>query len=397
MAAVRSMRPAWRAALLTAAGAAFIAYGSGAVADPSHEWAQTPPIEMGTTGANVQDLYLNVCCTAGTLGALLTDGPNDYVLSNNHVLARVNDAAIAIGEEPGEAIIHPSTLDQVCTLATFNDPTFYDTDIVARLSGFVPILFTTGTVNRVDAGAAVVVNGTVNSSGSILDIGVPDFEPAAATVDMKVTKSGRTTGRTSGKVVAVNVTVDVRYTTACGDDLMIARFVDQIRIRGGKGLRKLFSAGGDSGSVILTDDDEFRPVGLLFAGSTFDTFANPMNAVLSELGAELGGNLSFVGQDNPSAGGGGGGGGEKGPPPGKGKNKNLAVGLQIASDVKARHRDSLFALPGVVGTGVSVDDAGNPVIEVYLDRAARDVQRPIPSELDGIPVRTVVSGPITAY
>lgn len=391
MAAVRGMRLAWRAGLLIAVGAAFIAYGSGAVADPSHEWAQTPPIELGTTGANVQDLYLNLCCTAGTLGALLTDDTDDYVLSNNHVLARVNDAAI------GEATIHPSTLDQVCTLATYNDPTYYDNDVVAVLSAFVPISFTTGTVNRVDAGAAVVVNGAVNSSGSILDIGVPDFEPAAATVDMKVTKSGRTTGRTSGKVVAVNVTVDVRYTTACGDDLMIARFVDQIRIRGGKGLRKVFSAGGDSGSVILTDDDEFRPVGLLFAGSTFDTFANPMNAILSELGTELGRNLNFVGQDNPSAGGGGGGSKEKGPPPGKGKNKNLAVGLQIASDVKARHRDSLFALPGVVGTGVSVDDAGNPVIEVYLDRAARDVQRPIPSELDGIPVRTVVTGPITAY
>ncbi len=391
MAAVRGMRPAWRAGLLAAAGAAFIAYGSGAVADPSHEWAQTPPIELGTTGANVQDLYLNLCCTAGTLGALVTDGPNDYVLSNNHVLARVNDAAI------GEATIHPSTLDQVCTLATYNDPHYYDNDVVAVLSGFVPISFTTGTVNRVDAGAAVVVNGAVNSSGSILDIGVPDWAPAAATVDMKVTKSGRTTGRTSGKVVAVNVTVDVRYTTACGGDIMIARFVEQIRIRGGKGLRKVFSAGGDSGSVILTDDDEFRPVGLLFAGSTFDTIANPMNAVLSELGTELGRNLTFVGQDNPSAGGGGGGTKEKGPPPGKGKNKNLAVGLQIASDVKARHRDSLFALPGVVGTGVSVDDAGNPVIEVYLDRAARDVQRPIPSEIEGIPVRTVVTGPITAY
>ena len=305
MAAVRGMWPAWRAGLLIAVGAAFIAYGSGAVADPSHEWAQTPPIELGTTGANVQDLYLNLCCTAGTLGALLTDGPDDdgpddYVLSNNHVLARVNDA------DPGEAIIHPSTLDQVCTLATFNDLTYYDNDIVARLSVFVPISFTTGTVNRVDAGAAVVVNGAVDPSGSILDIGVPDFELAAATVDMKVTKSGRTTGRTSGKVVAVNVTVDVRYTTACGDDLKIARFVDQIRIRGGKGLRKVFSAGGDSGSVILTDDDEFRPVGLLFAGSTFDTFANPMNAILSELGTELGRNLNFVGQDNPSAGGGGG-------------------------------------------------------------------------------------------
>ena len=60
--------------------------------------------------------------------------------------------------------------------------------------------------------------------------------------------------------------------------------------------------------------------------------------------------------------------------------------------------DEDIEIPGVVGTGVSLDDDGNPVIEVYVERAARATPaRPIPKELDGVTVRVIETGPVRAY
>ena len=47
-----------------------------------------------------------------------------------------------------------------------------------------------------------------------------------------------------------------------------------------------FSAGGDSGSLIVTDVTQ-QPTGLLFAGSTTHTIANPIQAVLAALGVTI--------------------------------------------------------------------------------------------------------------
>ena len=380
--------------LATQAGAIAIA-DSGA----NHRTEQSGAILMGTTAGNINDFGTDgtfVYCCGGTAGALVTDGTKYYILSNNHVLARINEppafTAAFLTDYSAENTTHPGLIDQsssdgdsVCTQDS--------SDTVAHLSGYVAIDFS-GNDNTVDAAIAETVSGAVDTSGAILDIGVPDIATAPAMVDMRVTKSGRTTGQTFGKVVAVDVTVNVGYTAECGStDLMVARFVNQIRIQGtGKGRNKNFSAGGDSGSLIVTDDGEYRPVGLLFAGGRSDTFANPFDAVLTELGVTL------VGQDNPTVdpptddGG-------KGPPPGKGKKtRSVPAGLEIASEVKARHENRLFEIPGVVGTGVSLDDDGNPVIEVYVERAARATPaRPIPNELDGVPVRVIETGPVRAY
>lgn len=56
-----------------------------------------------------------------------------------------------------------------------------------------------------------------------------------------------------------------------------------------------FSAGGDSGSLIVADakgknaSDRNKPVGLLFAGSDLFTIANPIDAVLSRFGVSIDG------------------------------------------------------------------------------------------------------------
>ena len=398
------IKPIFFTALLAGVVLAAHQAGAPAMADSGadHQTEQSGAILMGTTAGNINDFGTDgtyVYCCGGTAGSLVTDGSKYYILSNNHVLARINEpppfTAAFLTDYTYENTTHPGLIDQdnsdgdsVCTQD--------EGDTVAHLSGYVPIDFNGGD-NTVDAAMAETVSGAVDTSGEILDIGVPDYEPALATVDMRVTKSGRTTGQTFGKVVAVDVTVNVGYTAECGStDFMVARFVNQIRIQGtGKGRNKNFSAGGDSGSLIVTDDGEYRPVGLLFAGGRSDTFANPFDAVLTELGG-----VTLVGRDNPAPT------GEepptddgKGPPPGKGKkSKSVPAGLGIASEVKARHENRLFEIPGVVGTGVSLDDDGNPVIEVYVERAARATPaRPIPKELDGVPVRVIETGPVRAY
>ena len=104
---------------------------------------------------------------------------------------------------------------------------------------------------------------------------------------MPVKKYGRTTGLTKGRVYALNATVDVAYDE---EGEKVARFVGQIIITPGS-----FSAGGDSGSLIVADGkgrnkaDDRKPVGLLFAGSSLYTVANPIGPVLTRFGVTIDG------------------------------------------------------------------------------------------------------------
>ncbi|MBT8395725.1 MAG: hypothetical protein KJN92_02110, partial [Gemmatimonadetes bacterium] len=53
-----------------------------------------------------------------------------------------------------------------------------------------------------------------------------------------------------------------------------------------------FSTGGDSGSLVVTKGllaADRRPVGLLFAGSSNNTIANPIDLVLDRFGVQVDG------------------------------------------------------------------------------------------------------------
>jgi hypothetical protein len=93
----------------------------------------------------------------------------------------------------------------------------------------------------------------------------------------RVFKSGRTTDTTEGTVVVVESEVQVGYGAG-----KVALFDDQFVIRSDSGD---FSAGGDSGSVVMTEDDFIG--GLLFAGGDADTIVNRISNVISLLGIRL--------------------------------------------------------------------------------------------------------------
>ncbi len=210
----------------------------------------------------------HVAITAGTLGAFVrTSDGAIAILSNNHVLADENRAAI------GDPVIQPADVDGGEA----------PQDVVAHLTEYVPLA--PAGVNRVDAAIATVLREvTVDVVGLLGALGAGQVDPQDAD---RVQKLGRTTGLTRGRVTAFNVrNLMVEYDTSPS-----MRFDGQIEIQAGGGAD--FSLGGDSGSLIVTEDD-LVPLGLLFAGSDQGgdegggvTYANPIGDVLAALDLEL--------------------------------------------------------------------------------------------------------------
>ena len=198
--------------------------------------------------------------TAGTLGAIVKDAlDNRFILSNNHVLANSNNASI------GDPSLQPGPFDGGTS-----------SDRIGTLAAFQTINFS-GANNTIDAAISSVNGADVTALTPSYAYGAPGTSPVSAFVGQGVQKFGRTTGHTTGSVAETNVTVDVCYQSQgpvrC---VRLARFVDQIGISDGS-----FSDGGDSGSLIVTNDAGKNPVGLLFAGSSTRTIANPIDDVLA--------------------------------------------------------------------------------------------------------------------
>ena len=197
--------------------------------------------------------------TAGTIGARVTDGTLVYAVSNNHVYADENLAAV------GNNVLQPGAFDGGV------DPD----DAIGTLAAFVPIVFDGVTENRVDAAIALTTVETVGTSTPSDGYGTPASTTVTATPNMEVIKYARTTGQTTGKVDAVNAIVLVGYST--GPALFTGQVI--IKSQGGGS----FSAGGDSGSLIVTANGN-NPVALLFAGNSTITVGNPIDEVLTEFG-----------------------------------------------------------------------------------------------------------------
>ncbi len=199
--------------------------------------------------------------TAGTLGTCCYDlspfpsiPSKYYILSNNHVLANSNNARI------GDPILQPGPIDGGT----------YPSDVIARLSRFVPIRFKSpgaAPCNYVDA--AIAEGDFENLNREIYWSGYVTKLYAAPKVGDIVQKTGRTTNFTTGRVTNINATVDVNYGGG-----KVARFCRQI-------VTTAMSAGGDSGSLV--SDRNEGAVGLLFAGSATRTIINNILYVQSLL------------------------------------------------------------------------------------------------------------------
>ena len=327
---------------------------------------------FGVSGGNVNDASRSFCCS-GTLGSLVTDGTNQYILSNNHVLGR-SDGATA-----GEDISQPGLIDNGCRVAT----------LVADFTIASPL------GSNVDAAIAQLRPDTMDSTGFIEDIGVPSRSVVAPSVGLSVAKSGRTTGFTTGTISSINTSVSVQYQGGCNSGKKFTvSYTNQVVINS-----STFSAGGDSGSLIVSNSGH-NPVALLFAGSSTSTIGNPVGLVLSRLSSVLGRTLTFVGSGTASptvqalSG--------DAQPFVRGFGGHMQQLPEQAADrasaVLEIHRANLMATPGVVGAGVGATSENDlePAIVVYVDRTSSGRPQFAPA-LDGIAVRVVYTDPFVAF
>ncbi len=222
--------------------------------------------------------------TAGTLGCFVRDKSDGSIvgLSNNHVLANSNNAKV------GDAIIQPGiydgggTLDVVGALKRFKH--IESGESTCNLTSTFCTIFnscakalgrksrvqsyTSGT-NLVDA---AVFTPIVPYDSSVPSIGTPT---TISEVDLgdKLHKLGRTTGYTTGEVIAIEATINVQYPNG------IATFTDQI-------VADEMCQGGDSGSAVFFDGTSTL-VGLLFAGGNGTTIINRIQNVFNIMGLEI--------------------------------------------------------------------------------------------------------------
>jgi CARDB protein len=221
--------------------------------------------------------------TAGSIGARVIDAQaRVFVLSNNHVLANSNNASI------GDAALQPGPYDGGTSA-----------DQIGTLYAFKPIDFSGGS-NNIDAAIALSSTSNLSNASPTDDgYGTPNgaifgdanndgtFDNKNALLNLNVQKYGRTTKLTKGQITGINGTVTVCYEVYLIFCLKSATYSDQLIVSPGA-----FSGGGDSGSLIVSDDAGKNPVGLLFAGSSTQTIANRIDLVLNYFGVRVDGSAS---------------------------------------------------------------------------------------------------------
>ena len=210
------------------------------------------PIHIGTSISDIDS-----DCHSGTFGCVVIRDGEQFILTNNHVIAGVNRVPL------GTPVVQPSLGDALPPCLV--NPA----EIVATLTDFEPISGTE--VNYIDAAIAKLSlpDDEISCSTIPSHYGTPGSTVVEARVGMRVMKAGRTTCLTRGQVIAVNYAGKVNYNGRQ------ATFKKQIRVSRG------FSKAGDSGSLVVTDDGKHNPVGLLFAGSEGGpTVVNPIGLVL---------------------------------------------------------------------------------------------------------------------
>jgi hypothetical protein len=355
--------------------------------------AQAGYVEMGSSGGNANDYdskkdgtgheYVNDCC-GGTLGALVADqSSNLYILSNNHVLAESDQA------RAGDTVVQPALVDLNC------NPQAGRT--VGSLRYVVPLQSSQTNVDAALAAATPAVDGT----GAILQLGpsingvLSAAAPAAGNGEalnasllnqLRVVKSGRTTGLTCSTVNTIDLSVQVDYYYDCAETqpYYTKTYVNQIGMPGAS-----FADSGDSGALVL-DASNAQPVGLFFASGADDSnhgfsVANPIQDVLRELGQKA------DGQEFQVAGG--------APHPITCSNydehtppvtRPVSASGMAAARSAAESATPLLLRPdnGILGlaTGKSLDSPGEPAVIVYVDKNKPVIS--IPQVIDG--VRTLV-------
>lgn len=195
--------------------------------------------------------------STGTLGCIVTDNTNFYVLSCNHSIAFENTIPLGTG------ITQPSTKDN-------GNP---KTDTIATLYKYIPLNFITPShspENYSDCAIAKISDISQVSSklailGNIRGISTPILEEY-------VEKVGRTTELTRGQITTIGATI--RASLSRGQCI----FKNQI-------LATKMSDVGDSGALLVNLTN--YGLGLLGGSSETSSFFTPIKSILESLNVDI--------------------------------------------------------------------------------------------------------------
>ena len=365
----------------------------------SNKNQEVGPIFLGSSGGNNLDTNATGCCI-GTLGSLLQRGGTFFILGNNHVLARSSFAAAneAI-MQAGASLCFPAT--QVAALT--KQAALKPSPCTGVCTGNAP--------SNVDAAIATISSTTAVDNvagvptGNILELGtagptsIAPAPPSATTTtpaavllaNVQVAKSGRTSGLTCANLLSASTDgITVAYDSSCGGATAFnAVFNGQMIVNSGT-----FSAGGDSGSLIVAADTA-RPVGLLYAGNATSTVANPIQDVITAFTTAGPTVPTFVGGADhavsckPTA-------SANSAQVGAQSAPVSAHQQQIAAGVRDRHVGSLMASDSSIRSvtvGGSFDAPGEAALVIELSAVP---QVRIPAVIEGVRTKLVYADGVNA-
>src|SRR5271170_7875815 len=357
------------------------------------------PVPLGTSGGSA-----NAICGSGTaefffvgtLGSLLTNGTNFFVLSNNHVLGLRDGGAV------GQEVTQPAVIETNCSLTgTIN---------VATVATIINLQTQPIPAFPVDVTTAQIIttpSPQVDTTGSILELGtlstvngvqVPQPAPPAAgsgmaaTVGQLLAKSGRTTGLTCSTVDSIDTSmIEVGYSIGCATTTSFNVIYSDEVVVGNMTNGQNFIGDGDSGSLAV-DAATATPVALMFAGSDTDAVGNPVGDVLNALKSTNGGaTFTFVGAGTHAV------------PgcslPGLSSVKVTPSAAALAASATQRAQTAatsngtqILNTPGVsaYGQGGSLDAPQEPAVMILVAPGAS--HDGIPATIDGVRTPSIVAG-----
>jgi len=212
----------------------------------------------------------------GTIGAIVRRGDKLFALSNNHVFAACNHVPV------GQPIMSPSYDDA--------GPNVPPPRLIARHSGIVelqsgdPKLVTTTSLDV--AYAEIETDAITSWQGDQEDGYDTPIACVSPKAGMSVKKVGRTTGLTFGIVESV-VPGYFPLLYRCKKFAATVWFQDIWMVK--TNISENFALGGDSGSLVVTEDGR-HAVGLLFAASSGaggQGYIIPIETILSRIKMSL--------------------------------------------------------------------------------------------------------------
>lgn len=210
-----------------------------------------------------------MCDTPGyvcTAGLVVYDNINKKpaILTNNHCLGY--SYISTTGKSLTGGTTNPTTRKYV--QPSMGDGGSVTSDFMGMVTRTIPFHLENQATN-IDAGICLIDNCNVQVGIHGITNNPITFSNLYS-IGTNVMKCGRTTGVTTGQITSVNASFNIPFNSSSGpiniffeNCLMIST-----GIINGNGLTQRFSAGGDSGSVVLTQSGSaYSVIGLHFAGS----------------------------------------------------------------------------------------------------------------------------------